>query len=27
LGTVALPFVAARGCVPYLDRPLVYFQT
>jgi hypothetical protein len=26
-GTVALPLVAARGCIPYLDRPLIYFQT
>jgi hypothetical protein len=24
---VVLPLVAARGYVPYLDRPLVYFQT
>jgi hypothetical protein len=27
LGTVAPPLVTARGCVPYLDRPLIYFQT
>jgi hypothetical protein len=27
MGTVVPPLVAARGCVPYLDRPLVYFQT
>jgi hypothetical protein len=26
-GTVALPLVAAKGCAPYLDRPLVYFHT